>query len=419
MIAGWRRRGLRVRSPVEEAHHRRRGRCCWCSRVVIGEVAADVVDSGRPGGSSSPLRATSSRSSRSSTSRRCSPRPCISSATTPPRSDRVGLEQSSRASRRRYLGQSGPAGDAGHSGADGPSAQRLLRARRWPREPHGGSRMLDRWPSLSLPGRARRAGSRAQSAAGPDRRGRQGADARRPGLPHLRALPAPCQRPRSPPGFDVGQRPAGVDHGAGDELGRRAVEHAEAADPPGPRRSSRSRCSRRSCGSSACRRPRPRPSTTTTSTTHDLDDDPHDLDVLDDNLDDVHDHDDFDVHDHHDAAAPAAGLDLRSCRRRKRVSVVLVVANAGNVADLGHLGLGIGRRRDRRPAGIPSRAPRPTSTSVRIGRLAPGASVEVTLPTLAVASGRHLHALGLGRHRHPPARTRDDAPPRASVRPTR
>ena len=106
-----------------------------------------------------------------------------------------------------------------------------------------------------------------------------------------------------------------------------------------------------------------------------------------------------DVHDHDQLQLPPSGS-TSVLPPTRAVSVVLVVANAGNVPISGIWASGIGRTRNPRPA----RHPKPGRSDqldelVRIGRLAPGASVEVTLPPLAVDAGRHLHPLGVGRHR--------------------
>ena len=70
-----------------------------------------------------------------------------------------------------------------------------------------------------------------------------------------------------------------------------------------------------------------------------------------------------------------------------RLSVVLVVANAGNAEISGYLGCRFCCARGT-DTSCPGSFGRTRSTAVRVGRLAPGASIVITLPALAVSAGR-------------------------------
>ena len=265
MIAGWRRRGL-----ASARRSRKRTRCRrW------------------PGSVASCARARHRRGRRRR--RRLRPPAAVVTAQTyvveviPVIDESIDarLDDASRPRQRHLAGPDGPRRSSRAASSRVPRTI-LLNWRRWGfrrRRPGRSTSCRRRWRreppapacspvvSLSRPGRT--AVQARGRAADHDRRGRKGTDARRQGLPVLRALVARCQRQRSPPGFDLGRRSTGVDQGARDELGHQAVEHAEASDPPGPH-------DRRRHGAAAGR------------ADHRPADDDHDHDV---HNDDLHEHD--------------------------------------------------------------------------------------------------------------------------------
>ena len=204
----------------------------------------------------------------------------------------------------------------------------------------------------------------------------------RQGLPRLRAFAAHVQpaaaacRPRN-----GSADPASWSRLSGRELGCRTLGYAQASGPPAL-----------AIVAVTLQPPVVRITglpTTTTARGHD-----YHLDIYDDDHD-YHDVPGLDLlrprrttstttyiydHNDHDNAAAAIGLDVGPATD-ERVSVVLVIANTGNVAVSEIWAVRIGRgagAHDR--YGAKPRPPTTRASVAAIGRLAPGASVVVTLP---------------------------------------
>lgn len=105
-------------------------------------------------------------------------------------------------------------------------------------------------------------------------------------------------------------------------------------------------------------------------------------------LDYVHLDDDLDIHLHHnydDAASPLGSTSVLP--PTGRISVELVVANAGN-AQIANIWAAASVVPNSSTVASGGQGASTRSSVLRVGRLAPGASIVVTLPALAVSTGR-------------------------------
>lgn len=236
MTAGWRRRSFppACRSPRRVVLV---VVCVLVLAIIVGEVAADVVNSGSLAGrvAAQTYVAEVIPVVEESTMLASLMRLVRNDATS---LDRTGLEADLG---RLVIGTSTNLAELGTLGVPAPSSRSgqllkdTLAAHAEAARTLTGAVELAIGPSPSSPGKD---GSgpptsvvQAREGCGPHRAGGRGAADQRSGLPQLRIVPAPVQRPGSPARLEMGDSSRFLGRSFGDEMGDAVVRRGQAAGP--------------------------------------------------------------------------------------------------------------------------------------------------------------------------------------------